>query len=252
MNRRERREQTARIVDAARKQLGYHAQPQKRNGFAPARYDGHEWNGAFVQRVLRDAFDGEPEVSFLSTVTALSYYAARNRLYRKPRVGDIVFYTFSADPGEWDRQPHIGVVTELRPDGFRAIEGQTFSGKPQGIQLADGVHERDRFTADILAVVRPVPARTVTVSGEPARIRMSYFDSNGKTVARAVETVQLALNRARTAWTFNRGKRDGLFRSAFGAYSRENGHVENRGELTVSALRTLGSETGVFEVDNNG
>lgn len=250
MNRRERRAQAERIVDAARKQLGYHAQPQKRNGFAPARYDGHEWNGAFVQHVLRDAFDGEPEVSFLSTVTALSYFAARNRLYRKPRVGDIVFYTFSADPGEWDRQPHIGVVTELRPDGFRAIEGQTFSGKPQGIQLADGVHERDRHVSDILAVVRPVPARTVTAAnGEPARLKMSYFDSNGKTVARAVETVQLALNRARTAWSFNRGKRDSLFRSAFGAYSRENGHVENRGELTAPTLRTLGAETGVFELE---
>ena len=74
---------------------------------------------------------------------------------------------------------------------------------------------------------------------------MRYFDSNGKTVARAVETVQRALNRVRPAWTFNRGKRDGVFKSAFGRYARETGAVENRGEITERVLHTLGDETGL-------
>jgi hypothetical protein len=248
-----RRALPAKIVEAAQRQVGYHAQPEKRSAFSPRTYEGTEWNGSFVNRILTDAFGTAPEVSFQSTVAALAYYTTRNRLYRKPRVGDIVFFNFSADPGEWDRQPHVGVVTELRADGsFRTVEGQTFSGKPQGIQLADGVHERVRYGTDVLGFVRPRPARKVT-AGETVTVRMSYFDSNGKTVARAVETVQTALGTVRPEWMptgrgkdglFNRGKRDGVFKSAFGAFARETGEVRNRGEITYPALQNL-EETGL-------
>lgn len=234
------------IVEQAQRHVGYHAQPSKRNAYSPNRYDGKDWNGVFVDRVLRDAFETNAEVSFVSTVTALGFYAARNGLYRKPRAGDIVFFNFATDPQEWDHQPHVGVVTDLRPDGsFRTVEGQTFSGKPQGIQLADGIQERLRFPTDVLGFVRPQPRTVPTATDKSVTVKMRYFDSNGKTVARAVETVQRALNRVRPAWTFNRGKRDGVFKSAFGRYARESGAVENRGEITERVLHTLGDETGL-------
>ena len=235
------------IVEVARKQVGYRAQPERRAAFQPKIYSGKPWNGMYVDRVLREAFGGEPEVSFYSTVTALGYYTQKNRLYHK-RVapGDIVFYNFATDPMQPFEQPHVGIVVETRPDGsFRVVEGETSTGMPQGSQVADGVFVRTRYRTDILGTVRPQPRIVPTVNGEPATVKMSYFESNGKTVARAVETVQRALNRVRPAWTFNRGKRDGVFKSAFGRYARETGAVENRGEITERVLHTLGDETGL-------
>lgn len=253
MNRRERRARAEQIVSAARKQVGYRAFPERRSAFTDGTpYTGKPWNGVFIQRILSEAFDGEPEVNFVSTVTALGYFATRNRVYRKRLVvGDIVFYNFASDPNRWYEQPHIGVIVEVKPDGsFRAVEGETGPGTPQGSQLVDGVFIRDRQPFDVLGTVRPEPARTPTVaSTEPARIRMQYFESNGKTVARTVETVQLALNRIRPALSFNRGKRDGAFRSGLGLYARESGFVENRGEVTAPVLRKLGTDTGLLELE---
>lgn len=50
------------IVEAARKQVGYRAQPNRQSAFATRKeYLGLPWNGAFVQRILTTAFDAEPE-----------------------------------------------------------------------------------------------------------------------------------------------------------------------------------------------
>lgn len=246
---RKRRARTEAIIEAARRQVGYHAQPQKQNAFEPRR-TAKDWNGSFVNHVLRDAFNTHPEVSFVSTVTALGYYARTNGLYRKVRPGDVVFFNFSTDGAEWDHQPHVGVCVEVSPDGsFRTVEGQTFSGKPQGVQLADGVHERVRYGTDVLAVVRPVPKTGTPATGERATVKMSYFESNPKTRRRVVETVQLALNRARPALTFNRGRKDGTFRSALGVYARETGTVQNRGEIDYVVLNRLAEETGEFALE---
>ena len=237
------------IVEAARKQVGYRAQPNRQSAFATRKeYLGLPWNGAFVQRILTTAFDAEPEVSFVSTVSALSYYIKANRLYLKTRTarpGDVVFFNFATDPQHMFEQPHVGFVTEIRADGsIRTIEGETSPGTPQGSQLADGVFERVRWPAEIIGFVRPEPRRPVTASGERPHLKMSYFESNGKTVARAVETVQIALNLVRPAWSFNRGKRDSLFKAILGTYGRETGTVEARGETSYRVLRTLADETG--------
>lgn len=244
------------VVESAERQVGYRAQPERRSAFNTRKeYHGQPWGGMFVQRILTDAYGAEPEVSFASTVTALGYYAQRNRLYaRKVRRGDIVFFNFATDPRHPFEQPHIGVVVEVRDDGsFRTVEGETSPGVPQGSQLVDGVFYRERYRTDILAVVRPKPRpvpRTVKpVDGERATVKMSYFESNPKTVRRVVETVQLALNRARPAFTFNRGRKDGTFRSALGVYARETGTVQNRGEIDYNVLDRLGEETGTFTVE---
>ena len=234
------------IVEQAQRHVGYRAQPDRQSAMQLKGLLGRAWNGTFVDRVLHDALGDFAEVRFLSTVTALGYFAKRNRLYTKRVVpGDIAFFNFATDPARWDEQPHVGIIIEVRPDGsFRTVEGETSPGVPQGSQLADGVFIRERQPSELIGTVRPV-VRADAASAEPSEVKMSYFDSNGKTVARAVETVQRALNRARPAWSFNRGKRDNLFKANLGVYARETGHVKNRGEITMPVLQTLGDETGL-------
>ena len=210
-------------------------------------YEGKPWNGTFVDRVLHDALGDFPEVRFLSTVAALGHFVNRNAVYRNPKVGDVVFFGFATDPAQPFEQPHVGIVTDVSQWKtnrlIRTVEGEVSPGVPQGSQLADGVFHRVRYATDVIGFVRPSARKMY--SGEETTVKMRYFDSNGKTVSRAVETVQRALNRVRPAWTFNRGKRDGVFKSAFGRYARETGAVENRGEITERVLHTLGDETGL-------
>jgi hypothetical protein len=61
--------------------------------------------------------------------------------------------------------------------------------------------------------------------------------------------VQRALNRVRPTWSFNRGKRDGEFKSAVGLYARESAWVANRGELDAPVLQNLGERTGEFALE---
>lgn len=249
MNRKRSRERREATVEAARKQVGYRSQPERRSAFTDrTEHTGKPWNGVFLQYILTTAFNSEPEVNFVSTVTALGYYVQRNGVRTKVRTarpGDIVFFNFATDPARWYEQPHAGVVTEISSDGsFRTVEGETGPGVPQGSQLVDGVFERVRYQTDVLGFVRPAPRKAASAAvAEPARLRMSYFESNGKTVARAVETVQVALNRVRPAWSFNRGKRDGLFKSTLGLYGRETGTVTARGEIEPRVLKRLADDT---------
>lgn len=239
----------ARIVEEARRHVGYRAQPQRRSAFATAPYVGQAWDGTFVDRVLTDAFESAPEVRFISTVAALAYYTRLNRVYSKPRTGDVVFLAFSADPLLPFEQPAVGIVTEVKADGsFLTIEGSAQPGTPQGSQLADGVFARARYATDLLAVVRPKPAPNRHV--EPtATVKLSHYQSNPKTRARALESLQRLLNRA-TGATFNRGKYDGETKSALGRAARENGVVTNRGEIDARALTVLVDKYGEFTVES--
>ena len=238
------------VIAQAQRHVGYRAQPQRKSAFQLAGYVGQPWNGTFVDRVLHDAFADFAEVRFLSTVTALSFYVKANRVYQKPRPGDIVFFNFATDPQHAFEQPHVGVVTEVRPDGsFRTVEGETGPGTPQGSQLVDGVFERVRYADDALGFVRPRP-QTVNRndSDEQPKLKMSYFDSNPKTKARAVALVQTALNRA-TGKKFSKGKANGETKAALGAYARDRGVVENRGEFSHSALVVLADFTDEFQLE---
>lgn len=234
------------IIEQAQRHVGYRSQPERRSAMQLREYLGKPWNGTFIDRVLHDAFGDFAEVRFVSTVAALGYYTYRNRLYRKPKAGDIVFFNFASNPQEAFEQPHVGVVIEVKKDGsFRTVEGETSPGTPQGSQLADGVFERVRYLSDVIGFVRPKP-RTVPLNpSEVGTVKMSYFESNGETVKRAVRTVQVALNRVRPKLWFTEGKRDGRFKSALGMYARETGTVGNRGEITMPVLQTLGDETGL-------
>jgi len=250
---RKRPETVAAIVQNAKRHVGYRSLPNRQSAFQLPPYQGKPWNGTFIDRVLHDAFGDFAEVRFISTVTALAYYLKRNRLYRKPQVGDIVFFNFATDPLQPFEQPHVGVVVEVNrtAHSIRTVEGETAPGTPQGSQLVDGVFERTRYNHEVIGYVRPVPiADTVTADQtDTPPVKMSYFSSIPETKRRAVETVQRALNRVRPTFTFNRGKRDGEFRTAFGLYARESGWISNRGELDHAVLQNLVDRTGTFEID---
>lgn len=238
------------VIAQAQRHVGYRSQPQRKSAFQLGPYLGQPWNGTFIDRVLHDAFGDFAEVRFLSTVTALSFYVKANRVYQKPRPGDIVFFNFATDTQHAFEQPHIGVVTEVRADGsFRTVEGETTPGTPQGSQLADGVFERLRYSDDVIGFVRPRPQTVNRLTAETyPKLKMSYFDSNPKTKARAVALVQTALHRA-TGKTFRQGKANGETKAALGAYARDRGVVENRGEFSHTALNVLADFTDEFQLE---
>ncbi len=249
---RNRKDEAARalIVAEARRHVGYRAQPDRKSAFQLAGYLGKPWNGTFVDRVIHDSI-GTPfgEVRFLSTVTALAYYVKRNRVYQKPRTGDVVFFNFSTDTQQPFEQPHVGIVIELLKNGaIRTVEAEVSPGTPQGSQLPDGVFERVRYPTDVIGYVRP-KGQTVTDPEDGAPVlKMSYFDSNPKTKARAVSTVQRALHKA-TGQSFSEGKLNGETKSAFGLYARERGSVSNRGEFEHVPLTNLSDFTGEFTLE---
>jgi len=249
---RNRERRAASIISEASKHLGYRSQPERRSAFQLKPYVGKPWNGTFVDRVLHDAFGDFAEVRFVSTVTALSYFVKKNRVYQKARPGDIVFFNFATDPQNMFEQPHVGVVVSVESNGsIRTIEGETSTGKPQGSQLADGVFERVRWPAEILGFVRPEPLNRNRSTGKRPVLKLSYFESNPKTKARAVETVQRAMAHA-TGETFggsNRGKYNGETKSVIGRYAREVGKIENRGNLDGALLQTLADQTGEFDIE---
>jgi len=249
-SRKQRRATAAAIVEQAKRHVGYRAQPNRQSAFQLPGYRAEPWNGTFIDRVLHDALGDFAEVRFVSTVAALGYYVNRNRVYTKPQVGDIVFFNFATDPLHAFEQPHVGVVVEVRTDGsIRTVEGETGPGTPQGSQLVDGVFERVRHAHDVIGYVRPVVHSIPRGTGEPTVLKTSYFKSNPETKRRAIEAVQVALNRTRPKWVFNRGKNDGEFRSALGLYARESGWVRNRGELDASVVQNLGERTGTFDIE---
>lgn len=249
MNRKARAAQTARLIEEAERHVGYRAQPNRMSAFQLPSYNGLPWNGTFIDRVMHDAMGDFPEVRFISTVAALGYYVNRNGVYRKPTAGSVVFFNFAADPVHPFEQPHVGLVVKVNPNGsFETVEGETNPGVAQGSQLPDGVFRRVRHVTDTIGFVRPVPRKT-NYNGDAQPLKFSYLSSNPKTTARAVETVQRALNSARNRLTFNRGKKDGAFKSAFGMYAREVAHVRNRGELDETVLDTLSFETGTFNLE---
>ena len=248
---RKRRAEAQEIISEAKRHVGYRSQPERKSAFQLKHYLGKPWNGTFIDRVLHDAFGDFAEVRFLSTVTALSYYVKRNRVYQKPRLGDIVFFNFATDPQNMFEQPHVGVVVEVNADGsIRTVEGETSPGTPQGSQLADGVFERVRWPAEVIGYVRPRIANRYRSNGERSKLRMSYFQSNPKTKRRAVETVQRAMNRLDPKSAPGELHKYRDFKTRFGLFSRENGVVENRGEIHHLPLTMLADRTGEFEVDS--
>ena len=265
--------QTHPLVETASAYLGYTSRQQNNIFAISTGYTGtFQWDGSFVDRVLKDAkYNGVP--SHANTVTALSYYIRNGFQRRAPKPGDIVFYSFSAPGGgaTFD-PPHIGIVTDISrwktDSSFKAIEAQVSSGQPKGPSEENGVYERVRYATDVILFGR-LPAKlkrvkeaaltsqknemTGLIQVSPAHINRCLTGNQASTakpeLRKRVEAVQLALA-AVPGINFRNADR-GVFnlksQSAFAAFQRFIGVPAERcdGIPTLDQLDRLARETNL-------
>ena len=243
------------VIDFARDHLGYRARSGRVTDFgARLGHDGKAWDGAFLDFVYAKN-SVSPGTGLVSTTAALAYFTRMNRLFSRPKVGDIVFFAFSTDDNGFG-QPHVGLVTEVRDwnrDGsFRAIEGMTASGLAKGPQEADGVYSRKRYRTDVLAFARP---KLTTVTAPPTVthtpvLRPASFQANKHSNQTAL--LQFALHEVTGEDKFSRGTFDAHTARAVAAYQRKVGILPATGTVTDVTLNRLARDTGnrYFRVDS--
>lgn len=232
------------LIDRAQSYIGMRSRERKINDFgARSGLNGQAWNGAFLETVYSESFMS-PGVSLVNTTAALSYFVRENRLYRKPKRGDIVFFNYSTDAVFG--QPNIGLVTEVRDNrSFRAVAGQVNPGTPRGHEDEDGVYEKTYYITEVVGFARPAlrPRHTTVTPAEklPA-LRASQF-VNGKTT-KATVLLQTALHDVTGATDFKRGVFDSYTRTAVALFQREHGMPARRdGQVDEETLDRLAKAT---------
>ena len=251
------------LVEAASAYVGYTSRPgvsifQTDVGYTG---DAFQWDGAFVDRVFRDAHIDGP--THLHTASALAFYVRNGLVREKPHPGDIVFYGFSGEGGKpaFD-SPHVGIVTNTekwRTHGtFRAIEGQVSNGLPKSPQDGNGVYERTRYETDVLLFARP-RLRTrksfkVTTAADSAAtlhiVRISHLNrctsaaqaaSAKPEFRKSVELVQLALAEHPAVQLRNaeRGVFNTQTKAALAAFQRYHGVSNATGAPDIQSLEAL-------------
>lgn len=233
------------LVEAASAYTGYTARDVNNTFAIDSGYTGgFQWDGSFVDRVLKNVGAASALPHHVNTAIALGFYIRNGWVRRAPKPGDLVFYTFpteshtvSFDPG------HIGVVTETdrwKTDHvFKSVEAQVASGLPKAASDSNGVYERTRYATDVAAFVR-IPKRYLETIERPAldtsaipTVRPAHFarcvpgkfQTAKPEFRKSVETVQIALAahpgvRLQNA---DRGVFNGKTRAALAAFQRLNG-----------------------------
>lgn len=145
-------------VETASRHIGYVAQSNRNSTYGNrVGLPNQTWSGSFLDVVFLESTASLDVPTFAYTPSALAFFVERNRVFRKPQKGDIVFYAFPTE--ESLSQPHVGIVTDVSMwktnRSFKAIEAQTDSGLPRGSRDKDGVYERIRYITDVLAFARP-------------------------------------------------------------------------------------------------
>ena len=145
-------------VETASRHVGYVAQSNRNSVYGQKTgLPNQTWSGSFLDVVFHESTASLAVPTFAYTPSALAYFVEHNRLFRKPKKGDIVFYAFPTEDNL--SQPHVGIVTDVSMwkvnRSFKAVEAQTDSGLPRGSRDKDGVYERVRYITDVLAFARP-------------------------------------------------------------------------------------------------
>lgn len=233
-----------RVIEHARSYVGTRSRVNRVNGFgAKTGYNGKPWDGSFLETVTREIsiYAG---TALTSTTGALAYFTRTNRLYTKPRPGDLVFFA-TGTAGEPFTQPHIGLVTGTRDwkklNRFTTIEAEVNPGTPKGHVERDGVYERVRYGTDVLAFARPA-YRDIPRPTAPDKLpilRPSLFQ-NGK-VSKGTVILQQALHfyLNGAARDFERGRFDTQTRSAVRRFQREVGLLNGDGTVDDETLHAL-------------
>lgn len=249
-----RDKQVEEIIATAKSYVGYRARVNRVNQFgAKQGYDGLPWAGSFLETVLDESNTvGVP--SLISTVAALAAFHRDSRVFREPKVGDIVFFAFSSESVDPFEQPHVGIVTNTDKwkvaTSFDTIEGESESGAPRGPSGADGVYERTRFLTDVVAFARPVyrhvsdttvPRPLTDEESTVPVLRVPHVQPNR--TSKGVVLLQNALWRVTGAGDFTKGKFDIHTQSAVAAFQREHGIVKATGLVDDVTLKLLAEET---------
>lgn len=246
MNR--KNELTNRVIEHAKSYTGTTSRASKVNGFGQTTgMNGSAWDGSFLETVFRET-GTDAGTSLTSTAGALAYYMRVNRVYSKPRPGDIVFFAWSTDSLDGLDQPHVGLVSEVdkaawkRYGKFRTVEGQVDSGTPRGRQEQDGVYSRTRYATDVIGFARPAYAEIVTVTDDEYEELPAFTVSQFKS-GKGLIAAQRALHVTVGASGMEPGKLDGATVSAVRRFQAERGLLPVTGQLTPVTLVALAGQT---------
>jgi hypothetical protein len=222
-------------VETASRHIGYVAQANRNSVYGNrVGLPNQTWNGAFLDVVFVESTASLSVPTFAYTPSALAYFVEHNRIFRKPKKGDIVFYAFPTEDSLG--QPHVGIVTDVSMwkvnRSFKAVEAQTDSGLPRGSRDKDGVYERIRYITDVLAFARPKhQARSTDM-----KLNFSYTSNRSSEYIAKVNSsltnqpfdevaeIQLALSTKVGLRDARRGVFDNHTRSAYAKWQRHMGY----------------------------
>lgn len=113
------------MLRVARSQIGVKESPRGSNKCKYTKWYGlvGPWCAMFISWCARQAGVGKDVIpTHAYTPSGRNFFRGKGRFYKKPKVGDIVYYQF---PG-FARVSHVGVVEKVHSDGsWTAIEGNT-------------------------------------------------------------------------------------------------------------------------------
>jgi hypothetical protein len=267
--------------------VGYKSELLGRNSFGErVGYDATVWSGAFIDVIARES--GQDLPSFVYSPAALAEFTRIGQLRKKPQPGDIAIFNFASGTNQFSA-PHCGLVIdtrELTSNGrFLTIEGNVTGSS--AYQQFDGVHQKIRYTTDVVAFCRPAnfergirklirDARSASFK-LAASLRMKLTDPEARVEQaqladaaaelqtidirklqpgsknKQVTVVQLALSQVTDIQGAEEGKWDAATASAFARFQRNIGRVgqDANGLPEVTSLTRLAKETKLFSISGS-
>ena len=221
-------------VETASRHIGYVAQSNRNSVYGNrVGLPNQTWAGSFLDVVFLESTASLDVPTFAYTPSALAYFVEHNRLFRKPKRGDIVFYAFPTEDSL--SQPHVGLITDTTNwklnRSFKAVEAQTDSGLPRGSRDKDGVYVRVRYIKDVLAFARPtvktrpIPLNNFTYTTDRASEYIAKVNSSlTNQPFPEVAEIQIQLSITVGLRNARRGVFDNHTRSAYAKWQRFLGY----------------------------
>jgi hypothetical protein len=213
--------------------------------------NGQPWDGMFIEVTARDSGVSRETLPVMTyTPVALSQFIYRERIYKNPQRGDIMFFETSTD-GDFGA-PHVAIVTDVNGTQLRTVEGMVSSGQPRRMDVNDGVHERTRHFSDAIAFCRPAYSKSAShkEGGISPTVQLSLAHVRNGSTHKNVANLQLALHVVTGVNGYVRGKFDERTRLAYAKFQRQIGYPQSRatGVVDETSLRILGEISEIFEL----
>jgi hypothetical protein len=244
------------VIAEAERWLGFRPAGNSSTPFSEAAgYNGQTWAGMFIDYIFFNSGTVIPSCGY--SPTGLAEFINKRRVYKNPRPGDIVFFSFAVT-GESYGMPHVGLVVKTdrwKSDGLvQTIEGNVGSGLPKGDPGLTGVFSRVRSRHEVLGFGRPAfrPAllkKPTGVAGTTIALETVRPGRRNKSIG----LVQTGLARTVGLGKVTVDMFDAETERAYAHWQRTVGYVGNdaRGIPDLRSLRTLGDRTGLFTVEEN-